>query len=67
MKILTLDPNFEELEAKLQTKTVDKFQAWHCLSREHFVYNIHAPFLEQARKENFTSFFLFVKLIINSP
>ena len=57
-KIWTLDPNFEELEAKLKTKTVHKFQAWYCLSREHFVYNIHAPFLVQAQKENLMSFLL---------
>ena len=57
-KIRTLDSDCKELKEKFETKTVDKFQALYCLSREYFVYNIHAPFLVQAHKENCMSFFV---------
>ena len=57
-KIWALDPNYEELVQKLKTKTVGKFQALYCLSKEYFVYNIHAPFLVLAHKEKCMSFFV---------
>ena len=52
---------------KLKTKTVGKFQALYCLSKEYSVYNIHAPFLVLAHTEKkIICLFLFVKLIIKS-
>ena len=51
-KILPLDPNYIELKEKLKTKTVDKFQALYCLSRECFVFMIHTPFLVLEHTEN---------------
>ena len=57
-KIWALDPNYEELMEKLKAKTIGKFQALYCLSKEYFVYNINAPFIVLAHKENCMSFFV---------